>query len=83
MSMQRSRRLRVGKRQTSTAPDGGSTKNRLDSISPSDVQRPSSRAATGLISPFAIVWMFAVIVICLMLLANFSFGLLSSTRAYV
>jgi diguanylate cyclase (GGDEF)-like protein len=27
--------------------------------------------------------MFAVIVICLMLLANFSFGLLSSTRAYV
>jgi len=34
-------------------------------------------------SPFAIVWMFAGIVLCLLVLANFSFGLLSSTRAYV
>jgi diguanylate cyclase (GGDEF)-like protein len=34
-------------------------------------------------SPFAIVWMFAAVVICLMILANASFGLLSSMRAYV
>jgi diguanylate cyclase (GGDEF)-like protein len=34
-------------------------------------------------SPFAIVWMFAAIVLCLLILANFSFGLLSSVRAYV
>jgi diguanylate cyclase (GGDEF)-like protein len=34
-------------------------------------------------SPFAIIWMFASIVVCLLMLANFSFGLLSSVRAYV
>jgi diguanylate cyclase (GGDEF)-like protein len=34
-------------------------------------------------SPFAIVWMFALIVLGLLALANFSFGLLSSVRAYV
>jgi len=34
-------------------------------------------------SPFAIIWMFAAIVFCLLILANFSFGLLSSMRAYV
>ncbi|MEO7208300.1 MAG: EAL domain-containing protein [Steroidobacteraceae bacterium] len=34
-------------------------------------------------SPFAIIWMFAAIVLCLLLLANFSFGVLSSVRAYV
>lgn len=34
-------------------------------------------------SPFAIIWMFAGIVLCLLILANFSFGLLSSMRAYV
>jgi diguanylate cyclase (GGDEF)-like protein len=34
-------------------------------------------------SPFAIIWMFAVIVLCLLALANFSFGVLSSVRAYV
>src|SRR5471032_3008858 len=34
-------------------------------------------------SPFLIVWMFAAIVLCLLILANFSFGLLSSVRAYV
>jgi diguanylate cyclase (GGDEF)-like protein len=34
-------------------------------------------------SPFAIIWMFAVIVLCLLGLASFSFGLLSSVRAYV
>jgi diguanylate cyclase (GGDEF)-like protein len=39
--------------------------------------------APGRGAPFAIVWMFAAIVICLMILANFSFGLLSSMRAYV
>ena len=39
--------------------------------------------APGRGSPFAIVWMFAAIVICLMGLANVSFGLLSAMRAYV
>jgi len=34
-------------------------------------------------SPFVIIWMFAGIVLCLFLLANSGFGLLSSTRAYV
>jgi len=40
-------------------------------------------AASGASSPFAIVWMFAAIVLSLLTLANFSFGLLSSARAYV
>ncbi len=44
---------------------------------------PYSRAVPGPSSPFAIVWMFAAIVLCLLILANFSFGLLSSMRAYV
>src|SRR3984957_10780355 len=44
---------------------------------------PNSFGAPGTSSPFAIVWMFGGIVLCLMLLANFSFGLLSSMRAYV
>jgi diguanylate cyclase (GGDEF)-like protein len=43
----------------------------------------SSLRAPDRSSPFAIVWMFAGIVLCLLVLANFSFGLLSSTRAYV
>ena len=34
-------------------------------------------------SPFAIIWMFAAIVLFLLIIANFSFGLLSSARAYV
>jgi diguanylate cyclase (GGDEF)-like protein len=34
-------------------------------------------------SPFAIIWVFAGIVLCLLLLADFSFGVLSSVRAYV
>jgi diguanylate cyclase (GGDEF)-like protein len=34
-------------------------------------------------SPFAIIWMFAAIVLCLLILANFSLGMLSSMRAYV
>src|ERR1700691_4734665 len=46
-------------------------------------QPPSSMPPTGTPSPFTIVWMFGVIVLCLMILANFSFGLLSSMRAYV
>jgi diguanylate cyclase (GGDEF)-like protein len=37
----------------------------------------------GLSSPFAIIWMFAAIVLCLLVLANAGFGLLSSARAYV
>jgi diguanylate cyclase (GGDEF)-like protein len=44
---------------------------------------PYSGTAPGTSSPFAIVWMFAAIVLCLLLIANFSFGLLSSMRAYV
>jgi diguanylate cyclase (GGDEF)-like protein len=40
---------------------------------------PALRART----PFAIIWMFAAIVLCLLLLADFSFGVLSSVRAYV
>jgi diguanylate cyclase (GGDEF)-like protein len=34
-------------------------------------------------SPFSIIWMFAAIVLSLLILANFSFGVLSSVRAYV
>jgi diguanylate cyclase (GGDEF)-like protein len=41
------------------------------------------RATQRARSPFAIIWMFAAIVLCLLLLANFSFGVLSSLRAYV
>ncbi len=40
-------------------------------------------AAPKTSSPFAIIWMFAAIVLCLLMLANFSFGVLSSVRAYV
>jgi diguanylate cyclase (GGDEF)-like protein len=34
-------------------------------------------------SPYSIIWMFAAIVLSLLILANFSFGVLSSVRAYV
>ncbi len=34
-------------------------------------------------SPFAIIWMFAAIVLCLLILATLSFWLLASVRAYV
>jgi diguanylate cyclase (GGDEF)-like protein len=44
---------------------------------------PFSVASTGARSPFVIIWMFGIMVLCLMILANFSFGLLSSMRAYV
>jgi diguanylate cyclase (GGDEF)-like protein len=44
---------------------------------------PFSVAPARAQSPFVIVWMFGIMVLCLMLLANFSFGLLSSMRAYV
>jgi diguanylate cyclase (GGDEF)-like protein len=37
----------------------------------------------GTSSPFAIIWMFAAIVLCLLILADSSFELLSSARAYV
>src|ERR1700733_7418747 len=47
------------------------------------VANNADSSASGRGSPFAIVWMFAAIAICLMILANFSFGLLSSMRAYV
>jgi diguanylate cyclase (GGDEF)-like protein len=47
------------------------------------VRERSSDAAPGARSPFAIIWMFAAIVLCLLVLADFSFGVLSSVRAYV
>jgi diguanylate cyclase (GGDEF)-like protein len=47
------------------------------------VRQRSSDTAPGARSPFAIIWMFAAIVLCLLILANFSFGVLSSVRAYV
>jgi diguanylate cyclase (GGDEF)-like protein len=47
------------------------------------IKTPSSAAALDTSSPFAIIWVFAAIVLCLLMLANFSFGLLSSVRAYV
>jgi diguanylate cyclase (GGDEF)-like protein len=40
-------------------------------------------AAPNASSPFVVIWMFAAIVLCLLLLASFSFELLSSVRAYV
>jgi diguanylate cyclase (GGDEF)-like protein len=46
-------------------------------------QTPLPRPAPDTNSPFAIIWMFAGIVLFLLILANFSFGLLSSARAYV
>ena len=42
-----------------------------------------SAAAPRMSSTFAILWMFTAIVVGLLVLANFSFGLLSSVRAYV
>src|ERR1700688_2820288 len=55
----------------------------LNETSRSTTHSPSSGAASATSSPFAIIWMFAAIVLCLLILANFSFGLLSSMRAYV
>jgi diguanylate cyclase (GGDEF)-like protein len=53
-------------------------------IGPSELpQEKSSGGAPQARSPFAIIWMFAAIVLCLLFLANFSFGVLSSVRAYV
>jgi diguanylate cyclase (GGDEF)-like protein len=53
--------------------------NRSQSI----VQERSSDTVLSARSPFAIIWMFAAIVLCLLMMANFSFGVLSSVRAYV
>jgi diguanylate cyclase (GGDEF)-like protein len=50
---------------------------------PSIVQERSSDTALSARSPFAIIWMFASIVLCLLVMTNFSFGVLSSVRAYV
>ncbi|HSZ07805.1 MAG TPA: EAL domain-containing protein [Steroidobacteraceae bacterium] len=47
------------------------------------VQERSSDTSPSARSPFAIIWMFAAIVLCLLVLADFSFGVLSSVRAYV
>jgi diguanylate cyclase (GGDEF)-like protein len=46
-------------------------------------REPPSRAVPDTSSPLAILWMFAVVVLGLLMLANFSFELLSSMRAYV
>jgi diguanylate cyclase (GGDEF)-like protein len=43
----------------------------------------SAEAASAGRSPYSIIWMFAAIVLSLLILANFSFGVLSSVRAYV
>jgi diguanylate cyclase (GGDEF)-like protein len=51
--------------------------------SPDIVEERSSRTALSARSPFAIIWMFGAIVLCLLVLADFSFGVLSSVRAYV
>src|ERR1700677_2999950 len=51
----------------------------VDSTEPATARAHAPRNS----SPFAIVWMFSGIVVCLMILANFSFGVLSSMRAYV
>src|SRR3984957_8672782 len=47
------------------------------------VEESSPRTALSPRSPFTIIWTFAAIVLCLLVLANFSFGVLSSMRAYV
>jgi diguanylate cyclase (GGDEF)-like protein len=46
-------------------------------------QEWSADAAFRARSPYSIIWMFAAIVLSLLMLANFSFGVLSSVRAYV
>jgi diguanylate cyclase (GGDEF)-like protein len=48
-----------------------------------NVQKRSSDTAFRVRSPYSIIWMFAAIVLSLLFLANFSFGVLSSVRAYV
>ena len=48
-----------------------------------EISTLAERGSGGRSSPFGIIWMFAAIVLCLFVLANFSFGLLSSIRAYV
>jgi diguanylate cyclase (GGDEF)-like protein len=52
-------------------------------VNPRDPRELTASRAREPLSPFAIVWMFAAIVLCLLALSNFSFGLLSSVRAYV
>jgi diguanylate cyclase (GGDEF)-like protein len=55
----------------------------LNETSRNTARAPLSGAASATRSPFAIIWMFAAIVLSLLILANFSFGILSSLRAYV
>jgi diguanylate cyclase (GGDEF)-like protein len=52
-------------------------------LAPKVTRASPSRAAPETSSPLAILWMFAVVVLGLLILANFSFGLLSSVRGYV
>ena len=50
---------------------------------PENLQEWPTDAAVRARSPYSIIWMFAAIVLSLLILANFSFGVLSSVRAYV
>src|ERR1700689_3182270 len=62
---------------------GGNPINTVNEQSHKLTPIPSTLAAPETRSPFAIIWMFAAIVVGLLMLANVSFGLLSSVRAYV
>src|SRR5882757_184261 len=76
----------VGTRATKAAQKVASDAEPTESVAarPHDMSRlPSLPAAPQTSSPFSIVWMFAAIVLSLLILANFSFGVLSSVRAYV
>ena len=76
----------VGITATKAAQKAGSDVDPTESVAtrPHDMSRlPSLPAAPETSSPFSIIWMFAAIVLSLLILANFSFGLLSSVRAYV
>src|ERR1700722_1766147 len=82
MSIQRRRRPRVYTRKTPNAHARESHEG-SDEVTRNEVQPPRPLNGRRARSPFAIVLMFVAIVLCLMILANFSFGLLSSIRAYV
>ncbi len=47
------------------------------------IQTPPSPLESQSTSPFAVVWIFAAIVVCLLMVADYGFGVLSSVRAYV
>jgi diguanylate cyclase (GGDEF)-like protein len=55
----------------------------LDGSSSRQISAAGSSRKAVANSPFAIIWMFAALVLCLLTLAIFSLALLSSARAYV